>query len=244
MKKLLLFPFIAVHLLSAQTIHTSEQLIKSMHDRYAGKWYKTLTFVQKTSQVKPDTTLVSTWYEAFFFPGTMRIDMDSMGGNGMMIIGDSLYVFKEGKLTSTRSFVHTLLLLGFDVYFVQPRDMITKLRGLHFDLSIIREDKWQGRPVYVVGGKEGDLHSPQFWVDKERLLFVRLLEPAGASGTQTRETQFNNYIRLGNGWLAPQVVFMVDNKVMMSEEYSEPQANPKLDKKLFDPQYWQTARWK
>lgn len=244
MKKLLLLPFIVFHLLSAQAIQTSEQLIKAMRDRYAGKWYKTLTFVQKTTQVKPDTTLVSTWYEAFSFPGTMRIDMDSIGGSGMMLIGDSLYVFRDGKLTTTRNFVHSLLLLGFDVYFLQPQDMLTKLKGLHFDLSIFREDTWQGRLVYVVGGKQGDLHSPQFWVDKERLLFVRLLEPAGASGTQTRETQFNKYVRLANGWLAPEVVFMVDNKVLMSEEYSELRANPKLDKKLFEPQYWQTVRWK
>lgn len=244
MKKLLLLPFIAFHLVSAQTIQTSEQLIKAMHDRYAGKWYKTLTFVQKTSQIKPDTTLVSTWYESFSFPGTMRIDMDSMGGGGMMLGGDSLYVFRDGILASTRPYVHSLLLLGFDVYFLQPQDMSAKLRRLHFDLSLLREDTWQGRPAYVVGGKEGDLHSPQFWVDKERLLFVRLLEPAGTSGKQTRETQFNKYVRLANGWLAMEVIFMVDNKVLMSEEYSDLRANRKLDKELFDPQYWQTARWK
>ncbi len=244
MKRFLFFPFIALHLLSAQGVHSSEQLIKAMHDRYAGKWYKTLTFVQKTSQVKPDTTLVNTWYESFTFPGTMRIDMDSMGGSGMMLAADSLYVFRDGKLAMTRLFVHSLLLLGFDIYFLQPQDMLVKLKGLHFDLSSFREDTWQGRSAYVVGGKQDDLHSPQFWVDKERLLFVRLLEPAGATGTQTRETQFNKYLQLANGWLAMQVSFMVDGKVQMSEEYSEPRANPKLDKKLFDPHYWQTARWK
>jgi hypothetical protein len=244
MRKLLLLPFIALHLLSAQNILTSEQLIKAMRDRYAGKWYKTLTFVQKTSEVKPDTTLVSTWYEAFSFPGKMRIDMDSIGGNGMMILDDSLYVFRGGKLGSTRAFVHSLLLLGFDVYFLPPQETLAKLKALHFDLSVFHEDTWQGRPVYVVGAQKEDLHTSQFWIDKERMLFVRLLEPAGSDGSMTRETQFNKYARVANGWLAPEVVFMVNGKVRMSEKYSEYRGNPKLDPKLFDPQHWETARWK
>ena len=241
MKKFLVLSLFVVHLLAAQGIQTPEQLIKAMHDRYDGKWYKTLTFVQKTSQIKPDTTLVSTWYESFAFPGKMRIDMDST--SGMIINGDSLYVFRDGKLTATRLFTHTLLVLGFDVYFMQPQAVIAKLNELHFDFSLLREDTWQGRPVYVVGAKAGDLHTTQFWIDKERLLFVRLLESAGADGTKTRETQFNKYVHLGNGWLAPEVVFMVENKVLMKEEYSDSRANPKLDLKLFDPKYWTTTRW-
>jgi len=42
-------------------------------------------------------------------------------------------------------------------------DAIEKLKGLKFDLSIEREETWQGRPVYVVGARAGDLHSAQFW---------------------------------------------------------------------------------
>lgn len=241
MKKFLLLPFLVIHLLSAQGIQSTEQLVRKMHDRYEGKWYRSLTFVQKTSQIKPDTTIVNTWYECFAFPGKMRIDMDST--SGMLINGDSLYVFRDGKLTTTRFFTHTLLVLGFDIYFLQPQDAIAKLSGLHFDLTQFHEDTWQGRPVYVVGAKAGDLHTTQFWIDKERLYFVRLLEPAGANGTATRETQFNKYVRLGNGWLSPEVVFMVDNKILMKEEYTDARANPKLDMKLFDPKFWGASRW-
>ena len=162
----------------------------------------------------------------------------------MLLAGDSLYVFKEGNLSSTRAFVHSLLLLGFDIYFLPPQESIAKLKGLHFDMSLLRQDTWRGHPVYVVGGQKDDLHSPQFWIDKERLLFVRLLEPAGTDGTMTRETQFNNYVPLAKGWLAPEVVVMVDGKVRMSEKYSDFRGNPKLDLNLFSPKYWTTARWK
>lgn len=243
MKKLFLLPFIVLHVLSAQGIQNSEQLIKTMHDRYARKWYKTLTFVQTTTQYRTDTTSAD-WYEAFSFPGRMRIDMDSMGAGGMLMVNDSLYVFREGELSSTRHFVHSLLLLGFDVYFLPPQETVARLKGLGFDLSAFHEDTLLGRPVFVVGAQKGDLHTRQFWIDKERLYFVRLFEPAGGDGTQTRETQFNKYIRLGNGWIAPEVIFKVDGKVLMTEEYRDLRANPRLDPKLFDPHYWKTARWK
>jgi hypothetical protein len=244
MKKLIFLTSIAFQILAAQEIRTTDQLVKAMHDRYINKWYSTLTFVQKTTQYLPDsTTKIATWYEAFSFPGTMRIDIDSMGYGGMVLSKDSLYAYREGKLTATRPFVHSLLLLGFDVYFLPVQGTLMKLQSLHFDLTVLREDVWQGRPVFVVGAKQGDLHSAQFWIDKEHLYFVRLLEPAGRDGSQTRETQFNKYERLDQGWLSVEVIFKVDGKIVTTEEYSEPQANPRLDPKLFDPQYWRSARW-
>ena len=36
------------------TYATGEDVIAAMHDRYAGKWYNTLTFTQKTSRPAPD----------------------------------------------------------------------------------------------------------------------------------------------------------------------------------------------
>ena len=102
---------------------------------------------------------------------------------------DTLYSFKDGAQTNSRPFVHPLLVLGFDIYFMPLQDAIAKLKQLKFDLSILREDTWQGRPVYVVGAKAEDLHSSQFWIDKENLYFVRMLAPAGKDGTATQETQ-------------------------------------------------------
>jgi outer membrane lipoprotein-sorting protein len=245
MKKLFLLLFFGVFSAFSQTVQSGDELLKAMHKRYDGKWYKTLTFVQKTTQVRADsTTTTSTWYEAFSFPGTMRIDIDTAGTNGMIFTKDSLYSFRNGTLATIRFFVHPLLLLGFDVYFLDPGQASEKLKNLHIDLSIVREDQWQGRPVYVVGANEGDLHSPQFWIDREHLLFVRLLEPGGRGGSQTRETQFNKYERLGGGWISTEVIFKLDGRLQMKEEYSELRANPALDLKLFDPLSWKTVRWR
>jgi hypothetical protein len=227
-------------------IATTEDLVRAMQQRYAASWYRTVTFVQKTTTYAPDgTTTVATWYEAMSLPGRLRIDFaPSDEGNGILFAGGQSHSFKSGKLDSTRPVVHPLLLLGFDIYFLPTADVMEKLATLNFDLSILREDSWQGRPVYVVGAKAGDAHSAQFWIDREHLYFVRLIRPAGRDGAQTQDTRFNKYRRLGGGWMAPEVVFLVDGKPRTTEEYSELHADVTLDPRLFDPQYWTTVHWK
>ena len=52
---------------------------------------------------------------------------------------------------------------------------------------------------------------------------------------RTQETQFNKYQKLGGGWIAPEVSFMVDRKVVTTEKYSEIRGDVTIDPKLFDP---------
>lgn len=226
---------------------TAKDLIQAMHDRYAARWYKTLTFVQKSTTFKPDgTSQTVTWYEALSAPGKLRIDFDPVkDGNGILFINDTQHVFKDGKLASSRERIHPLLVLGFDVYAQPVQTTIEKLQKLKIDLSIVREDTWQGRPVYVVGAKAGDLRSSQFWIDKERLLFVRLIEPAGGDNSVIHETQFNKYEPVkGGGWISPEVVFMVNGIRTFLEEYSDIRANVALDEKLFDPAHFSAVHWR
>jgi outer membrane lipoprotein-sorting protein len=230
----------------AATITSTDDLIAAMQKKYAKSWYKTATFVQKTTNIDKDgNRKVETWYEAMSLPGSLRIDFTpTKDDNGILFTNSQIYVFKNGKVDSTRAFVHPLMVLGFDIYGIDQNEAVEKLKALKFDLSIFREDTWQGRPVYIVGAKAGDLHSAQFWIDKKNLYFVRMIRPAGKDGTQTQETQFNEYVKLGGGWMSPEVVFLVDNKVVTIEEYSDLHANVSLPDKLFDPQSFATVHWK
>ena len=227
-------------------ISSTNELIAAMQKKYGQSWYKTATFVQETTNVQPDgTSKVETWYEAMMVPGSLRIDFTpTAAGNGILFTDGKIFVFKDGKVDTTRPFEHPLLILGFDIYRTPASDVTTKLQAMKFDLSQFREDSWQGRPVYVVGAKVGDLHSPQFWIDQENLYFVRMLRPGGKDGTQTQETQFNKYQKLGGGWMAPEVIFMIDGKVVTTEKYSDIRGDMTLDPKLFDPQFWTTVHWK
>ena len=241
MKKLILLSLLllAVPAMAAD-IKNGEELIAAMHKRYAGKWYKTLTFVQKTTTYKPDgTSSVETWYEAMSLPGSLRIDIDPLEkGNGILFTGGKVHSFRDGKLAGGRPFVHPLMVLGFDVYGQPVATTIEQVKGIGIDLATMHEAKWQGRDVYVVGAKEGDLTAPQVWVDKKNLYFVRLFQLVGKDKKNVQEVQFNKYEKVKGGWVAPEVVFFVDGKKTIVEEYTDMQGDVQLNADLWNPEKW------
>src|SRR5262245_11560466 len=112
---LLMIPAVIASLLSGvqPAPKTGEELIREMHDRYAGKWYKTLTFVQTTTM---DDGRLETWYEAASIPGQLRIDIAPLdSGNALFFRNDSIYVVRGGQARPGRPLIHPLMVLGFDV---------------------------------------------------------------------------------------------------------------------------------
>lgn len=247
MKKLLLLLCLFVFASSgfAMDFKTGEELIAAMRTRYAGKWYKTLTFKQVTTTHKPDGTAEKeVWYEALTAPGQLRIDFDPVEkGNGILFSGGKLYSFKDGKLAGSRSFVHPLLVLGFDVYMQSPETTIGQIKGMGIDVSVIDQDTWQGKAVYIVGAKKGDLKTPQFWIDKKDLLFVRMIQLGGWDKKVVQETQFNKYVKVkGGGWVSAEVKFFDDGRLRTSEDYSEIRVGKKLENALYDPEKWMMVK--
>lgn len=243
----IVFAFLMVSALSisafAGKIESGEDLIKAMHAKYKGKWYKTLTFVQKNTRHMPNGEKQYTvWYEAMKLPGKLRVDMDGLNKNGMMFADGKQMMFQNGKMARSADRLHPLMVLGFDVYGQPAETTLAQVKKLGFDLNTIHMNKWQGRDVYVVGAKKGDEKTKQFWVDKERLLFVRSMQPGGRDGTSVSETQFNKYERVkSGGWISPYVVFLTDGKVNFEEVYTQMKTNVSLDDALFDPNQWSTA---
>lgn len=217
-------------------------VLRAMHDRYASTWYKTLTFSQTTTITLPSgSTLVQQWLEAGKFPGRLRIDTDTAARGGVIYSGDSVYSFANGKLVSTRAEMNELLILGFDVY-TQPLERTSSiLRRRGFDLTKIARGSWNGRPAYIVGALAGDTTSKQFWVDADRLLFVRLIESIPTpSGPQRQEYRFERYIPRGGGWVAEEVVGLRGGKRNFHEEYANVKVDVPLDDATFDPEQWAT----
>src|SRR5207247_10366072 len=94
------------------------------------------------------------------------------------------------------------------------------------------------RPVFVVGAKAGDRRTRQFWVDQERLVFVRLLEPGQRDTASTGDIRFNQYRPVGAAWLAAEVAFLVDGRQRWLEQYTEIKTDRVLTDSLFDPRRW------
>jgi len=231
--------------LPQRPITTPRDLLQAMRARYDGKRYRTLTFVQNNTEHHPDGSVAhSVWREWIQSPGRLRIEFQPPdSGNGTLFANDSIYVFRHDSLLQGRAFIHPLLVLAFDVYMQPVEKTVAQLQQAPrvFDLSTLSEGEWQGRPVWIVGAKAGDLHTRQFWVDKERLVFVRMLEPARDT-TKTSETRFNKYEAVAGGWVAPEVEFLLDGQLQFFEEYKEIRANVSVPATLWDPRQWKAAR--
>lgn len=223
---------------------TGDDVIAAMRARYDGKWYTTLTFTQKTSRLLPDGKWsAQTWYEAMKVPGRLRIDFEPISaGNGVIYARDSAFAVQKGRLLPPQASINPLLLLGFDVYANAPARTTALLRKEGYNLTLVHTDTFQGRPMIVVGALPGDRHTKQFWIDAERLYFVRTLEPAPRDSTKVQDVRFVNYQPEGDAWIAPRVEIHSDGKLVFFEDYSGIRINVALDDDLFEPSKWKTAK--
>lgn len=222
---------------------SGEDVVRAMYKKYSKTWYSTLTFQQATTNYKPDgTSTVSTWYEALMAPGRLRIDFTPLEKHdGAIFANNKVYSFRDGKLANSRDFVHPLLVLGFDVYKQPAETTIGLLKGMGIDLSVVHEEPWQGKTAIVIGAKQGDLTTPQFWIDKKDLVFTRLIEKGGRDKKSIQETQFNKYEKVKGGWVSAEVKFYVDGKMATTEEYTNIRTGMTLASDLWDPEKWATV---
>lgn len=236
---------LTLNLAQAPTIRTGGDLLRAMHNLYKDSWYQTVTFTQKSTTYKPDgTNSVETWYEAALLPGKLRIDIGpASDGKGYIFSDGNVTVIKDNKVVANVKSINMLLVLGFDVYRQDPEVTIRVVQGEGYDLSKLREDTWEGKPAYVVGADKGDLKSKQFWVAKDTLLFMREIEPARDNAAKIDDIRFIHYQPLAGAWIAAGVEVYSEGKKAFSEDYSDIQANVKLEPAVFDPENFSTTHW-
>ncbi len=243
---LLASAFITAHL-GAQV--TGTDVLTRMHDRYAGKWFKTLTFTQKTTLAGrnggPPTE--QTWYESLQFTapvgGWLRIDQGDISlGNGTMYTADSSWRVRGGKPGAGNGNGNQFIPLIENVYLQPVAVTIKQLEPQHIDLSHVADVTWEGRPAWAVGATSAsDTTSSQFWIDKKDLTLARmilLLRP----NAPPYDIHLDQLVETGGGWLATKVTMYSNGIAQQTEEYSGWKTNVALDPKLFDVNSWLTAK--
>jgi hypothetical protein len=221
---------------AGRTFTSGQELLRAMHDLYQGHWPRNVTFVQQTVRFpregEADTT---TWYEALA-AGKLRIDMEPLDqGNGALYVHGMRYSFRGGQLADSAAETNPLAVLLADVY-LQPVERSTRvLDSLGVALGPIRKGTWKGTPVWIVGAPPGDSTSPQFWVDSDRLLTVRAIQPLGKALLDAR---IGGWQRLGDGWVETHLDLYVNGKLYQTEDYSHIRSPDRLDPALFDPAGW------
>jgi hypothetical protein len=224
-------------------IHDGKSLLTAMHDRYKSTWYDNVAFQENAITINPDgTTKTEVWDEVLEVPGKLRINRGEAAKDNGVIIADSTATgFQDGKPNGPHPFVHMILILGFDVYRQPVQTSIDQVVARKIDLTQIHEEKWDGEDVYVVGAAKGDLKSNQFWVEKKRLLFVRLIETNPRDPQKLDDTRFRDYRKCADAWISARVEFYTNEKNTFNEDYFNIHCNIKIDPAIFDPAKFTTT---
>ena len=232
---------------AAQSVpKTGAEVFQRMHDAYAGKWYRSLTFVQKTTQRRQDgTDVVSTWYESLRQnrdATQLRIDTgDPAAGNGVLYTADSSWRMREGKLAATSADGNEFLPLIEGVYFNPVEQTMRELASTKIDMSRVTEGRYMDRRVWIIGtSSAADTTTPQIWIDAERNVAVRAIL-SFAPNTPAFDIHLDGYVPIGRAWLATKITMTQGGVPRQTEEYRDWKVNMDLPAGLFDIATWTTA---
>ena len=226
---------------SGITVTSSSGLIKAMHDRYDGKYLKTMSFLQNnTRYTTTGEEQKSQWYEHMEFPGKLRIAfLPASQKSGLVQVDDRVASFDNGIRVDFRPSINPLLLLTGDVYVAPVSQVMRALDSLSVDAEIIRSDVWEGDAVYVMGAKAGDSTSNQLWIDKDNLRLVRFIQRSKmGERTIVSDIRVSGYKEI-EGFDVPTTFLVFRNgRPFWREQYADVRVN-----EVFPPGTFDQARW-
>ena len=222
-------------------ITSSSGLVKAMHDRYDGKYLKTMSFLQNnTAYTTTGQEQKSQWYEHIEIPGKLRIAfLPAAQKSGMVQVEDRVASFDNGIRVDFRPSVNPLLLLTADVYVAPVAAIMRGLDTLGVDSETIRSDQWEGQPVYVVGAKAGDTTSNQMWVDKDNLRLVRFIQRSKAGDrTMVSDIRVGGYKEIQGFEVPTEFLVLRNGRPVWREVYADVRVNEDFPPNTFDQAKW------
>jgi len=225
----------------ASKITSASGLIKAMHDRYGGKYLKTLTFLQNNiAYTTTGQEQKSQWYEHLQAPGKLRIAfLPAAQKSGLVQVDDRVASFDNGIRVDFRPSVNPLLLLTVDVYTAPQAAILKGLDSLGVNAEFVRMDEWEGRPVYVVGATVGDTTSTQLWVDRERLHLLRFIQrDRRGDRTIVSDMRIRGYREIGGYQVPTEVLVYRNGRPVWREQRTDIRANIELPADVFDQALW------
>jgi hypothetical protein len=212
-----------------------------MHDLYGGKFLRTMSFLQNnTAYSTSGQEQHSQWYEHMEVPGKLRIAfLPITTRSGLVQANDKVASFDNGIRVDLRPSVNPLLLLTADVYAAPLPAVVRGLDSLGVDLEMIRNDEWDGHPVYVIGAKAGDSTSNQVWVDAERLVLLRFIQ-RNKSGERTlvSDIRVQNYKDFDGILIPTEFIVTRNGRPVWREQYANVRINDAVPAGAFDQAVW------
>ena len=216
-------------------------LLKAMHDVYSGKYLKTMSFLQNnTRYTTTGAEQKSQWYEHIEIPGKLRIAfLPATQKSGMVQVDNRVASFDNGIRVDFRPSVNPLMLLTSDVYVAPVETILRGLDSLKVDHSIIRNDEWEGEPVYIVGAKAGDSTSNQMWVDRNHLRLVRFIQRSKmGERTIVSDIRVRNYKDIQGFEVPTEFLVLRNGRPFWREQYADVRVNEEFVTGTFDQAKW------
>jgi hypothetical protein len=216
-----------------------------MHDRYAGKWYRTLKFEQiNTFVTQSGGEQKSRWLQHLSVPGRLRIDFLPLSTkSGLLILNNRVTSFDNGRRVESRRSIQPILTLTGDVYAIPSEITLRRLDSLGVRLSRFHTQRWEGKRVYVIGAEEGDLESTQVWIDADRLVLVRFIQrDRRGDRSIITDTRIGKYREIDGYLVALEFTSYRDGKVFFREEYENVRVNEPMPSGVFDATRWAAAQ--
>jgi hypothetical protein len=100
---------------------------------------------------------------------------------------------------------------------------------------------FDGRTTYVVGAASAtDSASRQFWVERDRLVLVRIREKRGEN--QFSDIRMGDYIKAGEALIARQTYQLQNGVPRLHQQIAGLKADTPLDPALFEPKQWSSVK--
>jgi len=226
----------------SNAITSSARLVREMHDRYSGKWYKTLSFEQTNTYTSGGKEQKSRWVQRLQVPGRLRIDFLPLSSkSGLLIQNNRVITFDNGKRVDSRRAIQPVLTMTGDVYAIPASITLRRLDSLGIDLDKFHEEKWEGKRVFVMGAEKGDLESSQVWIDADKFLLMRFIQrEKRGDRIITTDTRVSDYRDVDGYNVAHEFTSYRDGKVFFKEQYDNVKVNEPIAPELFDASHWTT----
>jgi len=229
----------------APVINDGRSLVNAMRQKYADRWYKTLSFTQNNTLYSArGGATPSQWREHVSVPGKLRIDYLPMTQkSGVLFDGSRVHTFDNGRAIDVQPGVNAVLVVTADVYALPVERATQLLDSIGFDLSKLRRDTWDGQSAYVVGAAAGDSTTSQFWVDSAKLVALRVVQKE-RRGTRdiVTDVRFGKFADFSGVPIATEVTQYRDGRLVFRQQYVDVRLNDPIPEATFDPTKWVAAQ--
>ena len=173
-------------------------------------------------------------YHVTSLPATRR--------TGVVRIEQRVAVFQGGKRVVSQNRVDIARLLAYDLFAQGIDSTVRWLDIARVRVGLTRRDEFAGRDVWVVGAREGDSTSVQFWVDADRWHVVRVIQRDPVSSSDIVDLRFSDFTDVLDIPVPTRIQQYRNGKLEEEQRISEVAANPVVSSRSFDVSRWRDVK--